>query len=56
MKGFKTIAFNIFAGLLLIIDQQAELWGIPPGGAEAILVIGNIILRFITSSPIFKKA
>lgn len=51
MKGWKTIIFNILAGILLLVDKQADLWGIPPGTAETILVVGNVILRFFTTGP-----
>ena len=56
MKGWKTIAFNVLMGLLLLVDNQAHLWNIPPGVAETILVVGNFVLRFLTTSPVGKKA
>ena len=56
MKGWKTIAFNVLMGILLLVQHQADLWNIPAGIAETILVVGNFILRFLTSTPVGKKA
>jgi len=66
LKGWRTIVFNVIVGLLpLLIDltgylsgfgwsiifsdpQIAALWG-------AAMTLGNIVLRFLTSTDIFKK-
>lgn len=56
MKGWKTITFNVLMGILLLVQHQAHLWEIPEGIAETILVVGNFILRFVTSTPVGKKA
>lgn len=56
MKGWKTIAFNVLMGILLLVDNQAALWNIPAGIAETILVVGNFVLRFLTTSPIGKSS
>ena len=56
-KGFKTVAFNILASILPILegtsmtDAMNEEWTSVYG---AILAGINIWLRFKTSTPIFK--
>ena len=56
MKGWRTIAFNVLTGLILIIQSQgAELWGLSPEMVAFAIVIGNFILRFVTSTPIGDK-
>ena len=55
IKGWKTIIFNLLTGLLLIVDKAGEGLGIPPGIIETILVVGNLILRFFTTTPIMKS-
>lgn len=66
-KGFKTIAFNTVMAIVLVVrifNPEAEL---PDEvaveaavvsfdqGFQAVLVIGNLILRGFTNSPIFNK-
>lgn len=56
MKGFKTIAFNIISGILLIAQSQgAELWGLTPEVLTLIILIGNFVLRFLTTTAIGKS-
>ncbi len=67
MKGYRTIAFNAVMAIIAvatIVSPDAE---VPTAdqvqsavnGADAAVVgvwtVGNMILRAITSSPIFKK-
>ena len=55
LKGWKTILFNIIMAILLVVDQQADIWGIPPGVVETIIIVGNFILRFLTDGPVFNR-
>jgi hypothetical protein len=56
MKGWKTILFNALSGLLLVIGGQGvDLWGLSPELIGTITVVGNFILRFITTTAIGKK-
>ena len=52
LKGWKTILFNVVMAIILLVDKQADLWGIPPGTAETILIVGNFVLRFLTTTPV----
>jgi hypothetical protein len=52
MKGWKTILFNIIAGLLLVAEQQGINFGLTPEIIGIIVVIGNFVLRFLTTTPI----
>lgn len=57
MKGWKTIAFNVLSGLILVLQSQgADLWGASPELVATAVVIGNFILRFLTTSAVGKKA
>jgi len=67
MKGYRTIAFNAVMAIVAaatIVSPDAELPTADQvqsavNGVEAAVVgvwtVGNMILRAITSSPIFKK-
>lgn len=65
MKGFKTILFNILLGAPVLLNLIMQLLQDPaiapmiPASwmpyVSAALVIGNIILRFMTNSPVFTK-
>ncbi len=57
MKGWKTILFN---GLMLVIGLTGAT--VAPEQVNAVVegfiviwTVGNVILRAVTSSPIFKK-
>lgn len=56
MKGWKTIIFNALTGILLLVEQMGVGLGIGPEVVSGILVVGNLILRFVTTSPVMKKA
>lgn len=67
MKGFRTIVFNLILFLFAAIRVAYPEWVSPETGDVnafldkidasfvSLLAIGNIVLRFITSTPIFKK-
>ena len=67
LKGYKTIAFNVIMSLVTVIalfNQGAELPDAETvrGGLDAVDTaiaavwgIGNIILRAVTDTPVFKK-
>lgn len=58
MKGYKTVVVNAAAAMVPVIDILANsgaLFG--PNGAAAVslLALANLILRWITTTPIFKQ-
>jgi hypothetical protein len=67
MKGFKTVAFNILLGGTLIARMFNPDAPLPDaetvaGTVDLVdqalatgLVVGNLVLRAVTNSPIFKK-
>lgn len=56
MKGWKTIIFNILTGGLLLVEGLGEGWGIDLGTIAAVSSIVNIVLRFITTTPVGRAA
>lgn len=55
MKGWKTIIFNVLMAILLVVEEQGELWGLSIEVIGFITVIGNAILRFFTTTPVGKS-
>ncbi len=62
MKGYKTVLVNSAAVVIPVVDMVlnngAIITAISPAGAGAILsVLGlvNIVLRWVTDTPIFKS-
>lgn len=51
MKGWKTVIFNALA-LTQVPGSPLEL--LPPKYSMPTMVIGNFILRAITTTPVFK--
>lgn len=57
MKGWKTIAFNVLSGVLLVLEGQGvDLWGLTPELLGTITVVGNFALRFLTTTAVGKTA
>jgi len=57
MKGYKTVVVNAAATLLPIIDILANsgaLFGTNGAAAISLLALTNLVLRWITTTPIFK--
>lgn len=58
MKGWKTVIFNVLAAILPVLEASGAELGLE-GNALAYyglgVTIGNIILRFFTSTPIGQK-
>ena len=55
MKGWKTIAFNILSGILLIVASQGvDVWGLSTEIVAFAAVIGNFVLRFLTTTAVGK--
>lgn len=58
MKGYKTVLFNLAAAVLPVLEVAGKDLGLE-GNALAIyalaVTIGNVVLRFFTSTPIGKK-
>lgn len=60
MKGYKTVIFNIAAvittiGTLIGVDIPAAQLDTFAGAVVSAITAGNVILRAVTTSPIFKK-
>jgi len=57
-KGYKTFIFNILAAILPVLEASGADLGLS-GQALALyglgVTIGNIVLRFLTSTPIGKS-
>lgn len=69
LKGWKTIAFNVLMGAVLLLNQFG-LFGSDPvpvadqvhagldsieQGVAGLLVVGNMILRAVTNTTVLKK-
>ena len=52
MLKSKTVQFNSVAGLVYIADLIFPGLNIPPGVFEAVLIIGNFLLRLVTKQAI----
>lgn len=58
MKGYKTVVLNAAVTILPVVDVLANSGGFfGPSGAAAVslLALANIVLRWITTTPIFKE-
>ena len=59
IKGWKTVLFNIAAAIVPVLEVSGAELGLE-GNALALyglgVTLGNIVLRFFTSTPIGKNA
>ncbi len=58
MQGYKTVIFNTAVTLLPVVDVLANSGALlGQNGAAVVSVIGliNLVLRWITTTPIFKQ-
>jgi hypothetical protein len=58
MKGYKTVVVNVAATALPIVDILANsgaLFGPSGAAAVSLLALANIVLRWVTTTPIFKE-
>jgi hypothetical protein len=57
LKGYKTVLFNIVAAILPVLEASGADLGLT-GQALALyglgITIGNIVLRYLTTTPIGK--
>tara|TARA_Y100000310_G_scaffold340782_1_gene437732 strand:+ start:261 stop:434 length:174 start_codon:yes stop_codon:yes gene_type:complete len=57
MKGWKTILFNLIAGIILVLEQQGvSVWGLTTEVVSVATVVGNFVLRFLTTTPVGKSS
>jgi len=68
MKGYKTVAFNVIMTALMVISLWSPGSDLPDAGTinkllgdlegviTAVWGIGNVVLRAVTDTPIFKKS
>jgi hypothetical protein len=57
MKGYKTVVVNAAAGIIPVIDILANsgaLFGHSGAAAVSLLALANIVLRWVTTTPIFR--
>lgn len=58
MKGYKTVVVNAAVTILPLIDILANsgaLFGPSGAAAVSLLALANIVLRWVTTTPIFKE-
>ncbi len=58
IKGFKTVAANVIMIGIAVLGSEGFLNffpSVPPETWVSVIAILNIVLRFFTKSPIFKK-
>ena len=56
MKGWKTIAFNVITALLLVAEKMGADFGIADSVIATVALVGNFILRFLTTTPVGKSS
>lgn len=58
MKGYRTLAFNIVNAVMLILSLP-EVGDVIPAAwlpwHALMIVVGNSLLRFLTTTPVLKK-
>jgi hypothetical protein len=53
LKGWKTIAFNVLTGILLVLTTQGvDVWGLSPEIIGTVTIVGNFILRLLTTTKV----
>lgn len=55
MKGWKTIIYNVIMAIILVAEQQGAGFGLSPEVIGYITLIGNFVLRFFTTTPVFNR-
>lgn len=67
MKGYKTIAFNSIMAIIAVVHSLNSSAELPDAAAvqtvvdhfqtlfDSALIVGNLVLRAVTTSAIFKK-
>jgi hypothetical protein len=56
MKGWKTIAYNVIMAVILVAENQGAGFGLSAETIGYITLIGNFVLRFFTTTPVFNRA
>jgi hypothetical protein len=57
MKGYKTVVVNAAAGIIPVIDiltNSGAIFGHSGAAAVSLLALANIVLRWVTTTPIFR--
>lgn len=58
MKGFKTVIFNVLAAIIPVLEVAGADLGLEGQGLAYYglgVTIANLILRFVTTTPVFNK-
>lgn len=57
MKGYKTVIFNVIAAVLPVLEVSGADLGLSGDGLAYYglgITVANLVLRFLTTSPVFK--
>ena len=52
MKGWRTIAFNVVSGLIALAQTATGKNVIPEEYLALAVVVGNVVLRILTTTPV----
>mgnify|MGYP001606455809 FL=1 len=55
IKGWRTLGFNVLTAVTGFLGTATEIPGLDPQTLLIINVIGNMLLRFITTGPVGTK-
>ena len=56
MKGWKTILFNVVTAGLLVAEKLGADFGLSDSIIATVALVGNFVLRFLTTTPIGKSS
>ena len=58
MKGWKTVLFNVLAAIVPVLEVSGTDLGLDGTGLAVYglgVTVANLVLRFLTSTPVFKS-
>lgn len=58
MKGYKTVIFNVLAAIVPVLEVSGTDLGLDGTGLAIYglgVTIANLVLRFLTTTPVFDK-
>ena len=55
MKGWRTLGFNLLTGVAYALSSVTAIPGLDAQTLFGINLIGNLVLRFFTNTPVGKK-
>lgn len=57
LKGWKTVLFNVLAAIIPVLEVSGQDLGLDGNGLAFYglgITVANLVLRFVTTSPVFK--